>query len=414
MLTAAIAAGAASTAKQKPKPAPAKSAKKQTTTKTAEKAPRQETTGKPELASNEQFYKDEGAHFDLPYEQWTLCGRLRARDGSPYLFTAIYNKAGEMFLQARNGYNTLRLPDGRYDYRAYGQGLVRTLVSNMFKDKAKSYPDQPYFAEMGARLEASDTEHFETLPDEHYVIYRGQLFNSFGKNVFERVSKSDFSYGLDLNTWAGLMKLSLKSEADPMYFDAQHPMIVDSASGGSNIGMLQGYMFPRLKAVGAISIDGNEIELNGDVWFDHLFGRPDGAAMSFITFISLRLSNGGDLFIANFYGADGSLKNRNSLMRKPDGTIVRGKKVDLRPLRQWHSKKTYTVYDIAWMLSGAGVEGRVWPDPGAEDSEVMLEDGIGGFWLGPCGFKGRISWMGGELTGEGFCRSVSTKEKRID
>ncbi|MFA6449264.1 MAG: lipocalin family protein [bacterium] len=396
----AISHSAGSTAK---KPAAAK-------TKTAKKAAK--APAGPALNANKQFYKDEGAHFELPYEQWVAHGRLIGPDGKPFYFASVFHKTGEQFMQARNGYNALRLPDGKYDYRSYGQGMIRTLASNLLKDKAKKYPDVAAFRELGEKLVTGDSLHFETLPDNAYPLYRGRLYMKFGQNLFERVSENQFLYKLDLETWAGPLKLNLKSAKDPIYFDGKTPMVIMSGPGKAGfIGMLQGYAFPRMAAAGTVELDGKTVGVKGDVWFEHWMGRPDGAAMANFVMIEQRLSDGGDLFIAMFYDAAGNLKNTHMLIRKAAAQDFQySKKISLSPIRDWTSPFTFTVYNIGWKLKGI-VNGTVEAEAGAENSEIMIDQGIGGFWLGPCRFKGKIDGMG-EVTGEGFCRSVSSVEKK--
>jgi predicted secreted hydrolase len=366
----------------------------------------------PALVADQQFYKDEGAHFELPYEQWVVGGILRTPAGEPVFYTGMFHKTGSMYMQVRNGYNTLRLPDGGYDYRTYGQGLFRTLVSNMLKERADKYPENKEYAELAKKLETGDTEHFRTLEENNYPLYRGHLFMNFGGNLFERVSKDKFNYKLELKTWAGPLKLTLKSAADPIYFDAKNPMIVMSGPGKDGyIGMIQGYAFSRLRTDGTLETGGKKTGVSGLSWYEHWMGQPDGKAMSKIVMIGLRLSNGGDMFAAFFYAAGGKLTNTHMLIRKPGAArAAYTKSAHISPIKHWSSPVSHTDYEIAWKLSG-GIKGEVTPEPGMENSEIMADQGVGAFWLGPCRFKGSIPGMG-DVTGEGICRSVSPVEKK--
>ncbi len=393
----------------------AKTAKKTTAKSKAKAKPaaKPATQRKPEMIADQQFYKDEGAHFETSYEQWIVAGRLKTPDGKPVFYLGMYHKTGSMFMHIRNGYNMLRMPDGRNDYRSYGQGLYRTLISNMAKDKAAKYPENKELAELGAKLETGDSEHLRTLEENDYPLYRGRLFMNFGGNHFERMATDKFDYKLELKTWAGPLDLDLKSAADPIFFDSASPMVVMAGPGKDGfLGMIQGYIFPRLTTAGTLEAEGKKMKLSGTSWYEHWMGEPDGKAMAKIVYIGMRLSNGGDLFASFFYNSDGGMTNSHMLVRKSgENKAAYSKGASIKGTQRWWSPVSYIDYEIGWKLSGVVASGEVTPEPGFEDSELMADEGVGAFWIGPCRFKGKVAGMG-NVTGEGICRSVSPTERK--
>lgn len=367
------------------------------------------------IADNEQFYKDEGSHFEVFYEQWIVNGILETKDGSKLSFASLFNRVGSQFLHVRNGYNYLRLPDGRYDYRSFGQGAIRELTAGLLRKKIEKYPGVKAFARTLELLQADKSEHFQTMPDGSYPLYRGRLFMNYNGNRFERVSDKKLSYELELKTWNGLLKLELEGLTDPLVFNVKRPMFVsmdpNSISGSS--GVMQGYAFPRLRVSGVLEQEDRTTALKGTVSFEHWWGFPDGRAMAQLITVFQRLDNGGAFFLAEFFDADGNLKNSHLLIQEPDGKLTRDKKFTIEPAADWRSPRSFVIYNEAWDFKSDAFSGKIEVEHGAQDSELMLDNGVGAFLMAPCNFQGKVpkKTFGGGIRGEGFCRVASLKGK---
>ncbi len=359
------------------------------------------------LEKDEKFYVDEGAHFELPYEEWSSFGTLKTDDGRILTYTEIFHKAGVSYIHARNGYNSLRRPDGRYDYRSFGQGLIKGLTGNALRDNLEKHPDDSFYKETLAALEADKSEHFQLLKEGDYPLHRGRMFMKFGENRLERMNKLKFTYELNANTWAGLLSIRLNAKHPPMIFDSEHPRIVSAKVNRDlgQLGALVSYTFSDIEATGTIMLDGRPVRVSGNVWLEHIWGQPDGMAMAKTIIIYQHLRNGSSFIIAQYYNMNGTLENNNFIFVKPDGLTDYKNASSLKPIGSWTSPVSSIIYETGWALKGKAVSGRVEAAAGAENSEIMLEQGVGAFWFGPCNFKGTV--YGKKLEGQGFCRVVS-------
>lgn len=366
-------------------------------------APKKEPAPPTTIAYNSDFIADEGAHFELPNEFWYVTGKLDSKKG-PYYFTAHFHKAGSEYIHTRNGYNSLRAPDGKYDYRSFGQGLARRLAENYLKEKIDKFPGDKRYPGILEKLQNDKSVHFYTMSEEERSLYRGRLFIDFGKNHFERTGETELKYSLKLDTWAGPLDLKMEALTNPLTFPARNPMKIGE-------GNMQGYFFPRMKVEGTIKGEDGDVQVSGTAWYNHLFGRPHISASARDEIIAQRLDNGATLVIACFYNSYGELKNTNIAYMKPDGSVDHSWTPVVKPLKEWKSDISRTTYPIAWKIEGGDISGTV--RPLYDKAEVMLDEGVGPFWLGPCEFSGRLGknpWRN-RVKGEGFCRVVGKEEK---
>jgi len=350
--------------------------------------------------ANEKLYKNEGAHFELPFEFWYVTGTLETPDG-PAEYAAHFHRVGDMYMHVRSGYNSLRLPGEGYDFRSFGMGAVQVLAQNSLKEMIEKYPGDDRYPEILAKLESGESGHFYKIPEDQRRMHRNELHIDLGGNRFVRVSETSFEYGLKINTWAGPLDLVLEATSDPIVFDMTAPLLVGD-------GELQGYSLPNVRAKGVLERDGEKIDVEGNAWIHHFWGKPDGTAMARFEIITQNLDNGGAFFIANFYDKN-ELQNSNTAYLQPDGTVAFDWQVGVEPRETYTSTVSRRKYNIGWMVDG-DLRGRIVPLE--EESEIMLEEGVGAFWLGPCAFEGDLEKAGESgVSGRGFCRVVGTEQK---
>lgn len=353
-------------------------------------------------------YRNEAAHFQKPFEYWYVTGRLETADG-PMYFVSHFHKVGNTFMHSRNGYNSLRLPDGSYDYRSYGDGIIQTLAVNKLKEKIERYPKIDKYEDILAKLESGESEHFSYVPEEDRPMYQTKLFIRMNRNRLERATQSAYIYDLELDTWAGILDLEMESVSSAIDLYQENKVKV---GGGS----LLWNSIPWLDVNGTFEYSevGKETEeVSGVASFNHLWGTPDPRAMYSQEFIQIRLNSGGSFLLLNFYNKDGELSNTTFVHQLPDGTIDTGKVVKTEAIDKWKSEASQKIYGTSWKLSGdfSGTVEAIY-----NDSEIMLEQGVGAFWIGPCSFNGAMgdSLFAPKVTGEGFCRVVGTEPRPAD
>ncbi len=371
----------------------------------------------PKINEDKKFYYDEGAHFEIGTEFWSVHGFLNYVNEDagkdPMVFTAQFHRAGNSFMHARSGYNSIRLSDGSYDYSSFGMGIFMGVIKDLLRMKIEKYPEAEYLKYILNEFEAGNYTKYIRLTDGEYDLYRTYLYINYGANRFERVSESEFKYELDLNTSLGKLNLKMNAETDPMLYTADNIMYVtlQSQNRDEDAGKFQGYAFPFVKVSGMMNTEDGEKAVEGIAWFEHWWGNPEGPAMENRTSVYQRTSDGGAFMVNEFRSKDGKLKNSYLHIIRPDGSVEKSEQIELEPVSSWKSPVSLTEYNSGWKVAGDNpVSGIISIDKKYQNSEIMLEEGIGNFWLGPCSFSGKVEKgiLKKKLDGEGFCRVIST------
>ncbi len=135
------------------------------------------------------------------------------------------------------------------------------------------------------------------------------------------------------------------------------------------------YSYPRLKAEGSITIDGQENTVKGEVWFDHqwgdffVVGKPAGWQ-----WFAIHLDDGGSLMISEVRDAEGQVlsidgtlissdSSHNVLEADKDGIMI-----DVKD--HWVSPATRGEYPSMWRLRVASVDLDVTMKAIVADQEV--------------------------------------------
>lgn len=345
---------------------------------------------------NEELYKNEGAHFELPYEFWLVAGELDMKEGPAY-YGAYFHKVGSEYFHSRNGYNYLRLPDEKFDYRSFGAPIVKQLASGGLDEMIRAFPDDTRYPEIKTKLDAGESERFYMMSEEEMPLHRGRLFMNFAGNRMERMSKDKYDYEVDLNTWAGPVNLKMNSKTDPMIMDKSYPIAIGD-------GMMQGIAFHSLDSSGTITIQGKEQAVTGSSMLVHLFGQPGAIGSGRNEMFLLKMSNNDVLFVSAYHDKAGELVNMNAYYLPADGKMENKFPLFTDVVSNWNSELTRVEYPVEWKVQSDIVQGTV--KLLYTDNEVMIEQGVGGFLIGPCEFNGKLGsgFMAPILKGKGVCR----------
>lgn len=346
--------------------------------------------------ANEELYKNEGAHFELPYEFWLVAGELEMKEGPAY-YGAYFHKVGSEYFHSRNGYNYLRLPDGKFDYRSFGAPIVKQLAGGGLDEMIKAFPDDKRYPEIKSKLDAGQSERFYMMTDEEMPLHRGRLFMDFAGNRMERMSKEKYDYEVDLKTFAGPVNLTMTSQPDPMIMDKSYPIAIGD-------GMMQGIAFHSLDTKGTITVQDKEQDVTGNSMMVHLFGQPGAVGTGRNEMFLLKMNNNDVLFVSTYHDKAGELVNMNAYYLPADGKMENKFPLFSEVVSNWNSDLTRVEYPVEWKVQSDIVHGSV--KMLYTDNEVMLEQGVGGFLIGPCEFSGRLGtgFKAPTLKGKGVCR----------
>ncbi len=350
---------------------------------------------------DEDFYKHEGGHWEIPLEFWNIAGRLTDEAGNPYYFSTVYNRTGNLFLHTRNGYNWLATPDGQSDYRSYGHGYVKGILLKKLNLKLQQSPDDASIQDTIDRVTSDTSTHFTLMTDNQSMLHRYQLLIDFLDNHIARTSTTQFAYNLRAGTWAGLLTADMKSSIDPITFETENPIRMGTGS-------MIGYAMPILHASATIALpDGTSKKLTGKFSMEHYWGQPDPNSFKRFLMITLRLSNGSLLHLVRVYDPDNIISGQTSTYMHKKTTAIPNWSPKLKETAYWKSPVTGNNYPIAFDIDSPQIKGKI--EPVFQNAEMMIDRGIGGFWYGPCRFKGSVipkPYTAKNLTGEGFCRIV--------
>ena len=135
------------------------------------------------------------------------------------------------------------------------------------------------------------------------------------------------------------------------------------------------YSYPRIKAAGNLKLDGEDVPVSGEVWFDHqwgdffVVGKPAGWQ-----WFALHLNDGASLMISEVRGADGDVITVDgTLMSTEDGQHILDPEVDgisLEITDHWTSPETGGVYPAGWRLQINSIDLDVVLSPSVNDQEV--------------------------------------------
>ena len=135
------------------------------------------------------------------------------------------------------------------------------------------------------------------------------------------------------------------------------------------------YSYPRMEAEGVLSLDGKELVVSGEVWFDHqwgdffVVGKPAGWQ-----WFALHLDDGSSLMVSEVRSADGQVIAYDGTLIDPEGQqrILEEKQdgIHLEVLDHWISPNTRGEYPSHWRLRIDSLDFDVTMVPPVDDQEV--------------------------------------------
>jgi predicted secreted hydrolase len=175
---------------------------------------------------------------------------------------------------------------------------------------------------------------------------------------------------------------------------------------GTEPGNASAYVsFTRLDTQGRLELDGRELAVRGESWFDHEWGSSQlGAGVVGWDWFGLRLSDGRELMIYRMRRADGSV------LPLCAGTLVRADgssralapgEIELAVEARWTSPHSQAVYPARWKLRIPSEELDLRIAPRVPDCEFDGTRSTGvRYWEGPVAVEGSAAGSGyAELTG---------------
>ena len=306
-----------------------------------------------------EFPRDHGAHDDFATEWWYTTGHLTTADNHRYGFEVTFFRVrvGQTLLSARPDKNVR--PASNWDLR--NLALAHFAITDVDGKQFRYYE------------KLNRASKFTANAATGYL----DVFNEGWRMTTTR----DGSWRLIAADGKDAIDLTLRSRKPPA-IHSEHRL--------SNY-----YSLTRLEASG--TIDGRRAR--GAAWFDHEFGSTAlRQTQHGWDWYSVQLDNESELMLYAIRGVESS----GSLITS-DGHVIpiRGDQMQVRALRQWHSKKSGATYPMKWSITIPSLRIALALDPLLDDQELITTHSTNvTYWEGAVGVEG--SYDGGAVRGEGY------------
>lgn len=334
------------------------------------------------------FPRDHGAHESFQTEWWYYTGNLKTADGRHfgYQFTIFRRAITPQEAQ------TVALDTANSEWRANQIYMAHFTVSDV--DGETFYHDQRYSrgaAELADALPNDDT------PDVPYQVYLENWSIAASDDAGTTIhiqAQSDRGFGVDL---------TLENVKSPV-LQGDNGL---SAKGSTPGNASYYYSLPRAKTTGAVTVGGQNFEVDGLTWMDHEFstGALADGTLGWDWF-GLQFDDGRDLMIGSLRFVDGDVRAYGGSLIDADGTVHALGLTDfsIEPNGEWTSPYTGATYPSGWTVTlnaesiGAEADLIFTVTPLMLDQELHSGDIV--YWEGAVELGGDISGYGyTELTG---------------
>jgi predicted secreted hydrolase len=321
-------------------------------------APAQSVWKQAEPGYKFSFPRDHASHPDKKIEWWYYTGNVRAADGRRFGYQVTFFRVGIDYTPAnpsrwaiRDLYMThLAVSDARGQRYRFAEKLSRG----------------------GPGLAGALTDRYYVWNEDWTAeLIRNQESGIRNQHKLRALSKDA---GIDL------------------VLDEGKPVVINGINGISQKGAQPGnashyYSLTRMPTRGAITIDGERVEVTGESWMDHESGtsflEPEQRGWDWL---SIQLSDNRELMLYQLRRADGSRDPRSS------GTVVdaNGRPVHLAnedftltPGRATFTSKNGAVYPIEWTVSVPSQRIELRVTTPLNDQELSLVGSTGvAYWEG--------------------------------
>ncbi len=313
---------------------------------------------------------EEGPHPDSDFEWWYHFGFLKRKGAAEYEYSFVSsfqrNKAGRYLF-----YNLADLNSGEKSHHAVVDRALLGLTP------AAERPG--LLQRLAHRLQDS----LPLLPEGHTFLppsnlppasCPSELRLQYGEN---RLEKDGDAYKAVYRNSDFVLELTMRAVAPPM------PMLGTGLTGLHKPEDQYYYSYPRMSATGVLQRGEEQWQVEGDLWYDHQWGKVVSRVPKTWGWWGLRLDDGRNLAV--FFlrdGRTGAIVQKGLTLHHPDGRTQVDRDVQFKPLRYWNSPHARR-YALQWQIEARGMNMTIHVRPHSDDHElpVLL---YGRIWEGPC------------------------------
>lgn len=314
-----------------------------------------------------EFPRDHGNHPDFKTEWWYFTGNLRGSDGREFGYQLTFFRQGV----------TPEPPRAKSRFVTRDLKFAHFAISDLAREKF-------FFGQTlrrGAFGEAGfgDGDRLAWV-DQSSVTWRDGAFHLVGRDGEKA------------------LELTLRPEKPP----AIHGEGGVSAKGDGAGRASHYYSFTRLRAEGAVTVEGRRTEVAGSSWFDHEWATNQLSANQVgWDWFSLQFDHGEELMLFQLRTKDGGRDRWSGgswIARDGAVTRIANEDFSLEPLATWKSDATKGAYPVRWRvrIPARGLDIEV--AARMRDQELRL-DPIA-YWEGAVAAKGTL--RGKPIAGSGY------------
>ena len=159
------------------------------------------------------------------------------------------------------------------------------------------------------------------------------------------------------------------------------------------------YFIPRNQVSGTIVLDGQKIDVKGDGWYDHEFGRhlqKDYTSLEpNITvawnWCAIQLADGSEVAVSMMKDIRTNKEGSMAVLISPDGKTMHSSTMSFEPTKWWRSVRTFEDYPVAWDLEIPEFGVKLTLTAPLEDQEFITVVSKPAFWEGELEVVGIIN-----------------------
>ncbi|MDA1280516.1 MAG: hypothetical protein O3B95_10865 [Chloroflexi bacterium] len=243
---------------------------------------------------------------------------------------------------------------------------------------------------------------------EHFEWSRAQAGLADQQGMPASIQIADWSYGIGPDPGMHLFSTKSGDVEMALTFSAESPPMLHNEIGWipAELGATYYYSWPRQRAEGQLTLNGEKFAVNGQAWFDHqwgdffVLGKPAGWQ-----WFALQLGDSGSLMITESRGIDGEIADTYGTYMSPEGVVTsldgETDGIRLAVIGEWTSATTGATYPSGWSLEIGSLKMDLILNPVVDDQEVKGGlPAVSTYWEGKTRVRG--SRGGKPLTGDAY------------
>lgn len=233
---------------------------------------------------------------------------------------------------------------------------------------------------------------------EHYDLSRAEGGLRMVGGELSTIGIANWIYEMPESPGSHSFSAATENLALSLKLVAESPVMLHKQIGWlpTELGATYYYSWPRQRATGELTLNGETFNVTGTGWFDHqwgdffVLGKPSGWQ-----WLAIQLGDGASLMITESRDIDGNIAEIYGTYLSSGGTLKHLDSeldgIDLAVVNEWTSPTTGGVYPSGWTLKIGSLGLELTLKPVADDQEVQ-----GGLPVASTYWEGKVAVTGNQ------------------